>query len=225
MKRKLYKYATSVALVILVLFAVISPVTAFAGESDMANANTEDGTSAAEDSVEDASSDEADTNESSFEDGFFPSLFAAFEEHLSEILSALTFIGSLIIMLCYKKGFLPLVTDGLGALKQGVKTINEKTGELSFGTEALSEAITEKLDAAENLLKGTCDMLAGLEVRLAELEGERNERKITNTVLSAEVDMLYEIFMSAALPQYLKDNVGERIAMMKAALAEDEPNE
>ena len=62
MKRKLYKYATLVALVILVLFAVISPVTAFAGESDMANANTEDGASAAEDSVEDASSDEAGTN-------------------------------------------------------------------------------------------------------------------------------------------------------------------
>ncbi len=226
MKRKLYKYTVSIALFILVLFTLITPVTAFANEVDMTKTDAEESATVTEGSTEDISSEKADTDAADKSDaGFFPSLFAAFEEHLAEILSALTFIGSLIIMLCYKKGFLPLVTDGLGALAQGVKTINEKTGELSFGAEELSEAIGEKLDAAENLLKGTCDILAGLEVRLAELESEGNERKITNTVLSAEVDMLYEIFMSAALPQYLKDNVGERIAIMKAALADGKPNE
>ncbi len=225
MKRKLYKYTVWAALVVLVLFTVITPITAFASDADTENMNAEESVIPPDSNTANVRLDEADTDDITSKHGFFTSLFDAFEEHLSEILSALTFIGSLIIMFCYKKGFLPLITDGLCAIKQGVRTINEKTGELSFGADALNEAITEKLDATENLLKGACDMLAELEVRLTALEGEGAERKKTNTVLSAEIDMLYEIFMSAALPQYLKDNVGERIALMKATLAEDKPNE
>jgi hypothetical protein len=45
------------------------------------------------------------------------------------------------------------------------------------------------------------------------------------TIMSAQVDMLYNIFMSSSLPQYSKDAVGERISEMKAALAEPVSND
>jgi hypothetical protein len=38
--------------------------------------------------------------------------------------------------------------------------------------------------------------------------------------MTHEVDMLHDIFMAAAMPQYMKDKVGAATAEMKAALAE-----
>ena len=66
-----------------------------------------------------------ETNNSLIED-----IVSAFESYVSEILSLLAFVGSLIIMLCYKKGLMPVVNDGLKALKSGVKAINEKSESL-----------------------------------------------------------------------------------------------
>ena len=40
-------------------------------------------------------------------------------------------------------------------------------------------------------------------------------------VVDTQIDMLYDIFMSSALPQYQKDAVGERIAKMKGAIREN----
>ena len=40
-------------------------------------------------------------------------------------------------------------------------------------------------------------------------------------MVKAQIDMLYDVFMSSALPQYQKDAVGERIAKMKEALVEN----
>ena len=87
--------------------------------------------------------------------------------------------------------------------------------------DALSDSIAEIKTVCE------CGRKATVNARLDALEDERDERKKLTAVLSAEVDMLYEIFMSAALPQYLKDSVGERIAKMKAEILEtahDEQN-
>ena len=57
------------------------------------------------------------------------------------------------------------------------------------------------------------------------IEGIKNEQNVTNSVLYAEIDMLYEIFMAASLPQYLKDNVGEKVRVMKAKLNSEAKNE
>lgn len=153
-------------------------------------------------------------------ESFFKSLFEAFEDNLSQILSALAFIGSLIIMLCYKRGLLPLVKDALAAIGAGVKKLGEKTNEMNIEAGAVTEQINGRLEDASRLLMAMEGALTTLTSRLDALESERDGRKKLCAVLSAEVDMLYEIFNSAALPQYLKDRVGERIAYMKAEISE-----
>ena len=60
---------------------------------------------------------------------------------------------------------------------------------------------------------------------LGHAEARRNADVDRGFVLKAEIDMLYEIFMAASLPQYLKERVGERVAEMKHALTEGEENE
>ena len=45
------------------------------------------------------------------------------------------------------------------------------------------------------------------------------ERQTIRTVLLGQIDMLYAIFMSSALPQYQKDEIGIKIQEMREELA------
>ena len=44
------------------------------------------------------------------------------------------------------------------------------------------------------------------------------EREAIRTVLLGQIDMLYAIFMSSALPQYQKDEIGLKIQEMREEL-------
>lgn len=215
MKKRL-KHVLISTIIFVLLITVSVPLYAFADEAKTATDTSSDVSKTDTDSTTDPlPEDEANQENKSF----FDVMFSGVSENLSKILSALAFIGSLIVMLCYKKGFVPLVTEGLGAIASGVKTIGEKTGELGVGTKEFANQIDERLKSAEKLVQNAEHIFESLDVKLAELDKAKHEREITNTVLLAEVDMLYEIFMSAALPQYLKDSVGEKTALMKAKLA------
>lgn len=163
--------------------------------------------------------------ESDSEKNFFEELFRAFEENVSEILSALAFIGSLIIMLAYKKGLLPIVNDGLKAIKSGIKAINERAESFNEHAIAVCDGIDERLKRAENLSEAVLKSAESVEEELGEIKSASAENEKLKTVLNAQIDMLYEIFMSAALPQYLKDNVGEKIGKMRAALGKEAEND
>ena len=207
------KITTRICGFILLLAILLSlPILASADEAVTDGTTDAEADNSAHAPVDDAVSDEKES--------FFKSLFEAFEDNLSQILSALAFIGSLIIMLCYKRGLLPLVKDALAAIGAGVKKLGEKTNEMNIEAGAVTEQINGRLEDASRLLMAMEGALATLTSRLDALESERDGRKKLCAVLSAEVDMLYEIFNSAALPQYLKDRVGERIAYMKAEISE-----
>lgn len=154
--------------------------------------------------------------------GFFESLYSAFASSSSEILSALAFIGSLIIMLCYKKGLLPIVTDGLQALKSGIKAINEKSDSFNEHAINLCDSIDGRLERAEKLTEAALKSAESVEEQMSEIHKSNRENEKLKIILCAQIDMLYEIFMSASLPQYLKDNVGEKIGAMKSALGKEE---
>jgi hypothetical protein len=64
------------------------------------------------------------------------------------------------------------------------------------------------------------ERFACIEEGLSALEDGRRLDEQIKTVLTAEIDMLYEVFMSAALPQYEKDRIGEKISLMKKTLSE-----
>lgn len=163
--------------------------------------------------------------EKAADESILEELISALEKYAAEILSALTFIASIVIMLCYKKGLLPLFNDGLKALKSGVKTINEKSESFNEHAIAICDGIDKRLERAEAAVDTVLKSTDVIEKRLAELQSEGKDRERLSIILSSQIDMLYEIFMSAALPQYLKDSVGEKIALMKAAIGKEEKNE
>ena len=61
-----------------------------------------------------------------------------------------------------------------------------------------------------------------MQKRLDNAEAEKLHRMKTDHILEGELDMLYDIFMSSALPEYEKQRVGERVAKLKGDLSTNE---
>lgn len=222
MKRKNYTKTIFYSMALSIIFVMLSVIPAFAYEGSESE-TTDINISASDNSTIDTANIDKTIEEN--EKTFLDSLYLALSENLSEILSVFTFAGSLILMIGYKKGFLPLLSDGLKALAGGVKSIGDKTETLSLDAEKLTENIQEKITLAEEVLLKMSTTLTALEEKLKTSEEINDERSKLKTVLTAEIDLLYEIFMAASLPQYLKDNVGERIALMKNELKENRTDE
>ena len=157
------------------------------------------------------------------EDNLFSKVYDEVASYASEILCGLTLVGSLTLAVAYKKGLLPLVEKSLLAIGNAVSGIKESTKESAEAGSRLKDNIEKRLTVASETLEALADKIGSLDKALsASLEGDaksRLEAKELRLVVDTQIDMLYDIFMSSALPQYQKDAVGERIAKMKEAMA------
>ena len=167
-----------------------------------------------------------ESTEGETEENLFSKVYEEIAAYTSEILCGLTLAGSLTLAFAYKKGLLPLVEKSLLAIGNAVMGIKESTKENAEASSALGVNIGKQLSAAEELLRNLAQKVNSLDKALGEsLENEnkaRLEAKELRLVVDAQIDMLYDVFMSSALPQYQKDAVGERIAKMKEAIADNE---
>ena len=152
----------------------------------------------------------------------FETIYTYIFEHISEIFSALAFAGSIVLMLCYKNGFLPILKGGISALSGGVKNLGEETKSIERHAESLFSEVSGKLAYAEELLSKMSSTLDFLSSELGDVKEREMTLKRLESVLTGEVDMMYEIFMAAALPQYLKEKVGEQVAKMHRTIEESE---
>ena len=140
--------------------------------------------------------------------------------HADNIFSALAFVGSLVLAFFYKKGLMPALSSALGNLRSSVKSISETAEKTLVGSENAFADFKTSVDLVAGSLDTLTSSVAELDKRLCAGEEQISEMKAMKTIMSAQVDMLYSIFMSSALPQYSKDEVGARISEMRAALAD-----
>lgn len=185
------------------------------GTAGGAGSDTESGTNApVTDGNESSDTDPekiADTNG-------FSVLLEGVKAHFGEIFSALAFVGSIIVMFCYKSGLLPVVKEGLRQLAGGVRGLGEHTVTIREDTAELRAAMERELAAAEGVLTKMADALESLEKKLGDEAARDREISALKQAVSCEIDMLYNVFMAAAMPQYLKEQLGESVAEMKAML-------
>ena len=201
MKHKL-KYL--IATVLLVSFTLFGAVSASANEESY--------------------SSEGSSNEAS-DENFFSQIYEEVSLYASEILCALTLAGSVMLAIAYKKGLLPLVERSLIAISNAVTKIKETTKTSSEKSDALSQSLDTAIKDTEKALGIIASKLCMLEGAVNEELKSKSEARLEvnrlQTVIGAQIDMLYDVFMSSALPQYQKDAVGERIAKMREAMAEN----
>ena len=145
----------------------------------------------------------------------FDQIYASAEENADKIFAGLAFLGTLVVGIGYKSGLLPLLRDALSKLKQAIDGV-KADGELS-------KAITEnKMAEISKVVNESNLRLANIEESLTEYEALKDERKKLRAILEGQIDMLYAIFMSSALPQYQKDEIGERIKTLREVLSYNE---
>ncbi len=176
-----------------------------------------DGTDNSDDVI--GTEDDADTNVASREENPFSLFFETVSAYSAEVLSALAFVGSLILAFCYKKGLIPLVESALSAIAKAVGGIREKAEATESVSRELCESLTKRLEAAEGVIAELGTAISTTTAALDAYEKSGGERASMKLVLQAQIDMLYDIFMTSALPQYQKDAVGERISKMKETLS------
>ena len=155
------------------------------------------------------------------EENLLSKIYAQICEYSGEILAAMTFAGSLILAFAYKKGLLPIVKTSLLSIGNALGKMKDSVSENAEMGKALGEKLECGLEKAKEVIDGLGDKVDALELALSEKLSEESEKERFKFIMQAQIDMLYDIFMSSALPQYQKDAVGERIAEMKGALAED----
>lgn len=153
-------------------------------------------------------------------ENLFAIIFSTVEDKAAEIFSVLTLISSLVLAYAYKKGLFPLIKSALTSLNGSVNKIKESAESELQKNEAIGGEVKEKLSDFEKLITAAGDRLALIESKLD--ENENRQDKELKTIISAQIDMLYDVFMSSSLPQYQKDAIGQRVVKMKEALGENE---
>jgi len=164
----------------------------------------------------------ADVEEDSIQHSEYESIFAKVYEKISsysaEILCTLTLIASLVVVFFYKKGLIPMLKNGIGVLCGTVKTLKDEASVQGENLNAFTETLNGKLALASGMLEKATASLDEVTKRLEGTEAMKHDTDTLKCVLLSEIDMLYDIFMSASLPQYEKDRIGERVGAMKASL-------
>ncbi len=156
------------------------------------------------------------------EGNIFSELFALAGEYSGEIFSLLSLLASLILAYLYKSGLTPLVKNTLGALGKTVTSIRESAERGEEKASVVTGALTERLEICEGIITKLSEAIERVSQSLEQKEAEAGERMSLKVVLGAQIDMLYEIFMTSALPEYKKNAVGERITKMREAIGIDE---
>lgn len=209
-------------LITAILITVFAITSAFSASAEESGENEENITA-----IEATDVPEYANEDNGAEDvNFFGKVYDDLSAYAGEILCALTFVGSLTLALAYKKGLLPLIEKSLLTIGSAITKIKDNAKENEDKCTAINKSIDERLNGATEIIRNLSSKVEMLNDRLCEsIEDEseaRREKRQLRLVVDAQIDMLYDVFMSSALPQYQKDAVGEKIARMKEALAENE---
>lgn len=149
----------------------------------------------------------------------FEAAFEAIISYSSEIFSALAFVGTLIVAHFYKKGTLPMLRTALSNVSKALTSVSDKTDGALLPIKEHVAGIEGALEETATVMEKVSASLEKVEDELQAVKESRGERETYKTIMLSQIDMLYDIFMSSALPQYKKDEIGEKIGAMKAELS------
>ena len=169
--------------------------------------------------------DEPDTVTDSGTESVFSLIYNYVIKHSPTILSALSFLSAISVVITLKRALMPSIKELFGKLKResdGAKESSKEQADMLLGAcdgvrseaQKLNLAVEESMRLSEEVRAALCD--------ISYAKQETGELK---SVLLAELEMLYEVFMAASLPQYEKERVGERFMSMRAAISKGEKSD
>ncbi len=204
---------------ILAGLALLMAIPAFASDEASAEeiVQTEDA------AVEESSSKELESKEAEglptydeeSERNIFQLIYDTALEYAAEIFSFLSLIGTLIISYFYKRGLLPSVKTAISGIGSAVGKIKESSDRQCESQKQDAEKATERFAELESTITAFGEKLTALEEHLIGEEEIQKQIEKSDIILSSQIDMLYDIFMSSSIPHYQKEATGERIVRMR----------
>lgn len=157
---------------------------------------------------------DTDNGSSGKEENLFDQAYKLCKANADKIFSILAFVGTIVISIGYKSGLLPLLREALSKLKGSIDGVKAD----GVATDKALKKLSEDLKGASEVINQNASDLQSVQHRLQEIDMLSKDWEAMQTVLLGQIDMLYAIFMSSALPQYQKDEVGQRIGKMREVL-------
>ena len=199
---------------LIIIFCLLLGVGAYADESGAATAN---------EAVPDTEISEADTaingkETSQADTDITAAILEAIDEHSGEILSLLAFVGSIILALVYKLGLTPLVRGALSSMLNSLGVLKASVEASDSKCSGAVSVLEERIAATEGIVNRLDEAIAATTEAIKAEEANSGERADMRLIMQMQINMLYDIFMTSALPQYQKDAVGERISAMNKLL-------
>lgn len=170
--------------------------------------------------VSSEASDKETTDSGVSENGenIFEDIYSVLELNADKIFSILAFIGTIVVSVGYKSGLLPLLRDALSKLKGSIDLVKEDGERNNQLTSDKINEISQSIDEINESLKKNSEELSRIEWQFEGYDDLCRERESMKTLIEGQIDMLYAIFMSSALPQYQKDEIGAKIGEMREEL-------
>ena len=209
---------TTLRLGILLLAAILFtlPILASAAEEEGFQKTGEPVTAAPVTTIPQSAPSEADGGEDGAEATVAGAVADFLRDESAGILSGATLLLTLILSLGFRKRVIPSLLDALGSL---IGKSREAAAAITEGHEAEHAALTAILDRVEGMLSEARAAATAAEEAAAVLTMDQKTKAALQATLAEQSDLLYEILMSANLPQYQKDRIGTQHARLKAALS------
>ena len=138
-------------------------------------------------------------------------------ENAAGLLSGATFALTLILSLVCRKRLVPPLLEALSSLLGKSRDLSDA---IRAGQAEEREGLTRLFGEAEELLAEVKAAATRAEEATAAIRRGESGREETALILREQTNLLYELLMSANLPQYQKDRIGAAHAAAEAALAE-----
>ena len=158
-------------------------------------------------------------------ENIFDDIYRLIEANADKIFSILAFIGTLVVSIGYKSGLLPLLRDALSRLKSSIDKVKEEGENNNRNTNKRISDINSLVSEIKDTLVQNTEEISRVKWQFESYEEMCREREKMRTIMQNQIDMLYAIFMSSALPQYQKDEIGTKISKMREELCGYETQE
>lgn len=149
----------------------------------------------------------------------FDEIYSLLEVNADKIFSALAFISTLVVALLYKSRLIPLLRDALSRLKASIDSAQEENNKNSIQNSGKIDEISSSVANINLALEENSKQIGRIKWEFEGYSELLRERSAMRTLLESQIDLLYAIFMTSALPQYQKDEIGEKIQKMREELA------
>lgn len=166
--------------------------------------------------------DTAAPTETEEADNLFFLFYERLGAHLPEVFSALSLLSACLLAFCYKKGLLPLLHDGLGAIGSVTKDFGKAVEKCAEESKEICENANNSIQFIKEFAESMQNSIKEIEDKLDDASMQKSEGERLRLLMEGQVELLSDIFLSSSLPQFEKERVCKRVEQMRAALRSTE---